>query len=132
MHYGTCSSRQRRHDAASSSSAIRLGLDYWLAYSIIQTQAMNDAPPTLRSAALPLVVIAYLSVFLLSPMLGDWLIVHIGNHRFLAVVLSRAVAELVPALLRLGGMAKKSRRRLSDFVGGFDRDQLFHSPDKRR
>ncbi|MGD9477224.1 hypothetical protein [Shinella sp. G-2] len=107
MHCGTCSSQQRPHDAASSSSAIRLGLDYWLVYSTIQTQAMNDAPPTLRSAALPLVVIAYLSVFLLFPMLGDWLIVHIGNHRFLAVVLSRAVAELVPALLRLGGDGKK-------------------------
>lgn len=89
------------------ASAITLGLGYGLVYSIIQTQAVNDAPSPLRSAALTWFVIAYFVGIFGFPMLGGWLIVHIGNHWFLTVVLSFALAELALALIRLFGKQKK-------------------------
>ncbi len=89
------------------ASAIVLGLGYGLVYSIIQTQAVNDAPPSLRSAALTWFVIAYFVGIFGFPMLGSWLIVHIGTRWFLAVALLFALAELALALVRLAGRKKQ-------------------------
>lgn len=82
------------------ASAILLGLGYGLVYTVIQTQAVNDAPPEQRSAALTWFVIAYFLGIFGFPVLGGWLIVTIGITGFLAAVLVFALAEMALALRR--------------------------------
>lgn len=89
------------------ASAILLGLGYGLVYTVIQTQAVNDAPPEQRSAALTWFVIAYFLGIFGFPVLGGWLIVTIGIPGFLAAVLAFAVAEMVLALIRGRGSVRK-------------------------
>lgn len=90
------------------ASAILLGLGYGLVYTVIQTQAVNDAPPEQRSAALTWFVIAYFLGIFGFPVLGGWLIVTVGIPGFLAAVLTFAVAEMVLALIRGRGTERKS------------------------
>ena len=90
------------------ASAILLGLGYGLVYTVIQTQAVNDAPPEQRSAALTWFVIAYFLGIFGFPVLGGWLIVTVGIPGFLAAVLAFAVAEMVLALIRGRGTERKS------------------------
>ncbi len=90
------------------ASAILLGLGYGLVYTVIQTQAVNDAPPEQRSAALTWFVIAYFLGIFGFPVLGGWLIVTVGIAGFLAAVLAFAVAEMVLALIRGRGTERKS------------------------
>lgn len=91
-------------------SAILLGLGYGLVYTVIQTQAVNDAPPELRSAALTWFVIAYFLGIFGFPVLGGWMIVTVGIAGFLAAVLAFAVAEMALALLRGRGTERKSAK----------------------
>ncbi len=93
--------------AIQIASAILLGLGYGLVYTVIQTQAVNDAPADLRNAALTWFVIAYFVGIFGFPVLGGWLIVTIGTAGFLTAVLAFAVAELALALLR-GRSASRS------------------------
>ncbi len=86
--------------AVQIASAILLGLGYGLVYTVIQTQAVNDAPPEHRNAALTWFVIAYFIGIFGFPVLGGWLIITIGTASFLAAVLVFAVAEMALALLR--------------------------------
>lgn len=95
------------------ASAILLGLGYGLVYTVIQTQAVNDAPPEQRAAALTWFVIAYFLGIFGFPVLGGWLIVTIGIPGFLAAVLAFAVAEMVLALIRGRGTERKSVKALS-------------------
>lgn len=88
------------------ASAILLGLGYGLVYTVIQTQAVNDAPPEYRNAALTWFVIAYFIGIFGFPVLGGWLIVTVGMASFLAAVLVFAVAEMALALLRGRGAAR--------------------------
>ena len=81
-------------------SAILLGLGYGLVYSVIQTQAVNDAPAEHRNAALTWFVVAYFLGIFGFPVLGGWLIVHVGTAGFLTAVLLFALAETGLALLR--------------------------------
>jgi MFS family permease len=76
-------------------------------YSVIQTQVINDAPPELRHAALTWFVLAYFVGIFGFPMLGGWLIVHMGTGWCLALVLALALAELMLALFRNGGLTRK-------------------------
>lgn len=94
-------------------SAILLGLGYGLVYTVIQTQAVNDAPPEQRNAALTWFVIAYFLGIFGFPVLGGWMIVTVGIPGFLAVVLAFAVAEMALALLRGRGTLRKSVRALN-------------------
>ncbi|WP_430440919.1 hypothetical protein [Shinella sp.] len=114
------------------ASATTLGLGYGLGYSIIQAQTVNDAPSPLRSAALTWFVIAYFIGIFGFPMLGGWLIVLLATSGFS----SSFCLSLLPNWRLLSSVLpenrKKSRRRLNDIVGGFHRDQLFHSPGSRR
>jgi MFS family permease len=89
------------------ASAILLGLGYGLVYTVIQTQAVNDAPPEQRSAALTWFVIAYFLGIFGFPVLGGWLIVTVGIAGFLAAVLAFAVAEMALALIRGRGSVRK-------------------------
>jgi MFS family permease len=82
------------------ASAILLGVGYGLVYSVIQTQVVNDAPAEHRNAALTWFVVAYFLGVFGFPVLGGWLIVHVGTGGFLTVVLLFAVAEIGLALLR--------------------------------
>lgn len=82
------------------ASAILLGVGYGLVYSVIQTQAVNDAPAEHRNAALTWFVIAYFLGIFGFPILGGWLIVHVGTDGFLIAVLLFALAEIGLALLR--------------------------------
>lgn len=94
-------------------SAILLGLGYGLVYTVIQTQAVNDAPPEQRNAALTWFVIAYFLGIFGFPVLGGWLIVTVGIPGFLAVVLAFALAEMALALLRGRGTVGKSANALN-------------------
>jgi MFS family permease len=89
------------------ASAILLGLGYGLVYTVIQTQAVNDAPAEQRSAALTWFVVAYFLGIFGFPVLGGWLIVTVGIPGFLAAVLAFAVAEMVLALIRGRGTERK-------------------------
>jgi MFS family permease len=93
--------------AVQVGSAALLGLGYGLVYSVIQTQVINDAPPELRHAALTWFVLAYFVGIFGFPMLGGWLIVHMGTGWCLALVLALALAELMLALFRNGGLTRK-------------------------
>lgn len=95
------------------ASAILLGLGYGLVYTVIQTQAVNDAPPEQRSAALTWFVIAYFLGIFGFPVLGGWMIVTVGIPGFLAAVLAFAVAEMMLALIRGRGTERKSAKALS-------------------
>lgn len=86
--------------AVQIGSAILLGLGYGMVYSVIQTQVINDAPPELRQAALTWFVMAYFVGIFGFPMLGGWVIVHMGTTWWLALVLLMALAELLLALVR--------------------------------
>lgn len=90
------------------ASAILLGVGYGLVYSVIQTQAVNDAPAEHRNAALTWFVIAYFLGIFGFPILGGWLIVHVGTDGFLIAVLLFAVAEIGLALLRGQRLAAES------------------------
>lgn len=90
------------------ASAILLGLGYGLVYTVIQTQAVNDAPAEQRSAALTWFVVAYFLGIFGFPVLGGWLIVTVGIPGFLTAVLAFAVAEMVLALIRGRGTERKS------------------------
>lgn len=89
-------------------SAILLGLGYGLVYTVIQTQAVNDAPPEQRNAALTWFVIAYFLGIFGFPVLGGWMIVTVGIPGFLGVVLAFGLAEMALALLRGRGTIRKS------------------------
>jgi len=82
------------------ASSILLGLGYGLVYSVIQTQAVNDAPTELRNAALTWFVIAYFLGVFGFPVIGGWLIVTLGTGWFLGAVVLFAVAELALAFMR--------------------------------
>ncbi|WP_136616513.1 MULTISPECIES: MFS transporter [Mesorhizobium] len=82
------------------ASAILLGVGYGLVYSVIQTQAVNDAPAEHRNAALTWFVVAYFLGVFGFPMLGGWLIVNVGTSGFLVAILLFAMAEIGLALLR--------------------------------
>ncbi len=87
--------------AVQAGSAALLGLGYGLAYTVIQTQAVNDAPPPLRTAALTWFVVSYFVGIFGFPLLGAWLIVERGTQVFLGVVLALGLAEAALAVLRL-------------------------------
>lgn len=93
---------------AQIASAILLGLGYGLVYTVIQTQAVNDAPAEHRNAALTWFVIAYFIGIFGFPVLGGWLIVTVGTAGFLTAVLAFAVAEMALALLRGRSAARKA------------------------
>lgn len=95
--------------AVQVGSAVLLGLGYGLVYSVIQAQVINDAPPELRHAALTWFVLAYFVGIFGFPMLGGWIIVHLGTGLCLTVVLGLALSELGLALLRNGDLARKFR-----------------------
>lgn len=95
------------------AGAILLGLGYGLVYTVIQTQAVNDAPPPERGAALTWFVIAYFLGIFGFPVLGGWLIVAVGIPGFLAAVLAFAVAEMALALLR----RRQTERKPADAPG---------------
>jgi MFS family permease len=90
------------------ASAILLGVGYGLVYSVIQTQAVNNAPAEHRNAALTWFVVAYFLGIFGFPMLGGWLIVHVGTNGFLVAVLLFAMAEIALALLRGQRLAAQS------------------------
>ena len=94
-------------------SAILLGLGYGLVYTVIQTQAVNDAPAEHRNAALTWFVIAYFLGIFGFPVLGGWLIVTVGTAGFLTVVLCFAVTEMALALLRGRSAARKAANAMS-------------------
>jgi MFS family permease len=89
--------------AVQVASAILIGIGYGLVYSLIQTQAVNDAPAEHRNAALTWFVIAYFVGIFGFPTLGAWLIVHAGLPWFLAAILGFGLAELALALTRQAG-----------------------------
>lgn len=91
--------------SAQIVSAIFLGLGYGLVYTVIQTQAVNDAPGDQRNAALTWFAISYFLGVFGFPVLGGWLIVTVGKTGFLSVVLAFAVAEMALAVLRSKRMA---------------------------
>lgn len=85
------------HPAFQILAAVLTGVGYGLVYSVIQTWAVNDTPQGLRHAALTWFVLSYFIGVFGFPVLGGWLLVHLGRSAFLAVLLAAAVAELLIA-----------------------------------
>ncbi len=82
------------------ASAVLLALGYGLVYTVIQTQAVNDAPEPHRNAALTWFVISYFIGIFGFPVIGGWIIVAAGTTTFLALVLACATLELLVAEIR--------------------------------
>ena len=82
------------------AGAVALGVGYGLVYSVIQTQAVNDAAPEHRHAALTWFVLSYfLGVFGFS-VVGSWIVVRLGTRALLATLLLIALGELALAIMR--------------------------------
>ena len=82
------------------ASAVLLALGYGLVYTVIQTQAVNDAPEQHRNGALTWFVISYFIGIFGFPVIGGWLIVAAGTTAFMALVLACATLELLVAEIR--------------------------------
>ena len=86
--------------AIQLASAILLALGYGLVYTIIQTQAVNDAPERHRNGALTWFVISYFLGIFGFPAIGGWILASAGKTTFLVVVLACATLELLIAEIR--------------------------------
>lgn len=82
------------------ASALLLALGYGLVYTVIQTQAVNDAPERYRNGALTWFVISYFLGIFGFPAIGGWVLVGAGQTAFLVLVLGCATLELLIAVIR--------------------------------
>ncbi|QND52348.1 MFS transporter [Phyllobacterium sp. 628] len=80
--------------------AVLLGIGYGLVYSIIQTQAVNDAAMEHRQAAMTWFALSYFIGVFGFPVLGGWMLVHTGKNGLLLLVLVCGLAELALAVWR--------------------------------
>lgn len=86
------------HPAFQILAAILTGIGYGLVYSVIQTWAVNDTPRELRHAALTWFVLSYFVGVFGFPVIGGWVLAHLGKSSFLAILLVAGVAELLIAV----------------------------------
>jgi MFS family permease len=92
------------HPACQILSAILAGIGYGLVYSVIQTWAVNRTPQADRHAALTWFVLSYFVGLFGFPVLGGWVLVHLGISALLTLL-------LIAALLELGLVCLPSRCR---------------------
>lgn len=85
------------HPAFQILSAILTGIGYGLVYSVIQTWAVNNTEPRYRHAALTWFVMSYFTGIFGFPVIGGWVLVHLGREVFLGILLAAAIAELAIA-----------------------------------
>lgn len=85
------------HPAFQILSAILTGIGYGLVYSVIQTWAVNNTEPRYRHAALTWFVLSYFTGIFGFPVIGGWVLVHLGREVFLGILLTAAIAELAIA-----------------------------------
>jgi MFS family permease len=85
------------HPAFQIMSAILTGLGYGLVYSVIQTWAVNNTAQDYRHAALTWFVLSYFVGIFGFPVVGGWVLVHLGREVFLGGLLAAAIAELLIA-----------------------------------
>lgn len=85
------------HPAFQIVSAILTGLGYGLVYSVIQTWAVNNTAQEYRHAALTWFVLSYFVGVFGFPVVGGWVLVHLGREAFLAILFAAAIAELLIA-----------------------------------
>lgn len=85
------------HPAFQVLSAFLTGIGYGLVYSVIQTWAVNDTVPRDRHAALTWFALSYFVGIFGFPVVGGWVVVHLGREVFLAILLAAALAELLIA-----------------------------------
>lgn len=88
------------HPGFQWASAVLIGVGYGLIYSLIQTWVVNDSPVAHRQAALIWFVLSYFVGIFGFPVLGAWVITHLGRGGFLCTLLAAALIEL--ALLQVG------------------------------
>lgn len=85
------------HPVFQILSAILTGIGYGLVYSVIQTWAVNNTPQDYRHAALTWFVLSYFVGIFGFPIIGGWVLVHLGRETFLAILLAAAIGELLIA-----------------------------------
>ncbi len=85
------------HSAFQIVSAILTGIGYGLVYPVIQTWAVNGAQPDQRHAALTWFVLFYFIGIFGFPVLGGWILVHLGKEALLTVLMLAASLELAIA-----------------------------------
>lgn len=88
------------HPGFQWASAVLIGVGYGLIYSLIQTWVVNESPAAHRQAALTWFVLSYFVGIFGFPVLGAWVITHVGRAGFLCALLGAALIEL--ALLLVG------------------------------
>ncbi|MGX5801440.1 MFS transporter [Bradyrhizobium sp. Arg314] len=82
------------HPAFQFISAILTGVGYGLVYPVIQTWAVNSAPPDHRHAALTWFVLFYFVGIFGFPVLGGWILVNFGKEALLSALVIAALLEL--------------------------------------
>ncbi len=85
------------HPAFQILSAVLTGIGYGLVYSVIQTWAVNNTEPAYRHAALTWFVLSYFVGIFGFPVLGGWVLVHLGREVFLGMLLAAGIVELLIA-----------------------------------
>ncbi|WP_407654524.1 MFS transporter [Bradyrhizobium prioriisuperbiae] len=93
------------HPAFQILSAVLTGIGYGLVYSVIQTWAVNDTEAKYRHAALTWFVLSYFIGVFGFPVIGGWMLVHLGRSAFLGALLVAALSELA---ILYGGRSKAS------------------------
>ncbi|WP_162009388.1 MFS transporter [Labrenzia sp. CE80] len=87
--------------AAQFASAILFGIGYGLVYPLIQTQAVNDAPgETCQNAALTWFVLSYFVGIFGFPLIGGWIIVHVGTTALISTIVALGTLEFLLSLWR--------------------------------
>lgn len=85
------------HPVFQIVSAVLTGIGYGLVYPVIQTWAVNSAVPDRRHAALTWFVLFYFVGIFGFPVLGGWILVHLGKEALLTALLIAASLELAIA-----------------------------------
>ena len=85
------------HPAFQILSAILTGIGYGLVYSVIQTWAVNNTAQAYRHAGLTWFVLSYFVGIFGFPVLGGWVLVHLGREVFLGILLAAAIVEFLIA-----------------------------------
>ncbi len=88
------------HVLFHSAGAVLLGTGYGLVYPIIQTQAVNDSDAMYRHATLTWFVTSYFIGVFGFPVLGGWVLVHMGKGTLLTLIALCGLTALLLAIVR--------------------------------
>jgi MFS family permease len=88
------------HMGFQAVAAVLLGTGYGLAYPIMQSHAVNEAPDAGRHTTLTWFVAAYFVGLFGFPSLGGWVLVHSGKSALIALISACGLAALALAFIQ--------------------------------